>query len=116
MIRSETAASSWSPFRATWGLCATILRSSSESGSDRDEWVEGVDAQGEDDPRELVLLASDAGYGRPSFRQGLRPGLVVDADLAAASLDWVRRVGTDPRCRSLIVNHDPEVVPGPRRL
>ena len=100
----------------SWGLCATILRSSSESGSDRDEWVEGVDAQGEDDPRERVLLASDAGYGRPSFRQGLRPGLVVDADLAAASLDWVRRVGTDPRCRSLIVNHDPEVVPGRRRL
>jgi len=28
----------------------------------------------------------------------------------------VRRVGTDPRCRSLIVNHDPEVVPGRRRL
>lgn len=98
------------------GLCATIVRASTVTGSDPSQWVDGVDAPGREDPREFLLLTSDVGYGRPSFDEGLRPGMVVDAAQAVASLEWVRRVEKDPRCLGLIANHDPEVAPGAREL
>lgn len=75
-----------------------------------------VAVPGREDPREFLLLTSDVGYGRPSFDEGLRPGMVVDAAQAVASLEWVRRVEKDPRCLGLIANHDPEVAPGAREL
>ncbi|CAM2848714.1 hypothetical protein ACSL103130_04595 [Actinomyces slackii] len=75
-------------------------------------WVKGVDTPGSEDPRSFYLLTSDAGYGRPSFDEGLRPGVVVNASQAETSLAWVRAVEHDPRCLGLIANHDPEIAPG----
>ncbi|WP_273167903.1 N-acyl homoserine lactonase family protein [Actinomyces israelii] len=95
------------------GLCATIVRGN-ECGPHSQGRVEGVDAPGRDDGRAFHLLTSDAGYGRPSFDQGLRPSVVVSAAQAERSLAWVRRVEHDPRCLGLIANHDPEVEPGVR--
>ncbi|RAX23028.1 MULTISPECIES: N-acyl homoserine lactonase family protein [unclassified Actinomyces] len=98
------------------GLCATIVRTGAVAETDRDRWVDGLDAPGVPDPRHFLLLTSDAGYGRPSFEEGLRPGVVVDAAQAKRSLDWVRAAGDDPRCLGLLANHDPEVLPGTRAL
>lgn len=105
------------------GLCATIVRGQrvpdSAGGSARAAagsfdagWVAGVDAPDAEDPRSFYLLTSDAGYGRPSFDEGLRPSVVVDASQAETSLAWVRAVEHDPRCLGLIANHDPDVAPG----
>lgn len=97
------------------GLCATIVRGNECGGMAHSQGrVEGVDAPGRDDGRAFHLLTSDAGYGRPSFDQGLRPSVVVSAAQAERSLAWVRRVEHDPRCLGLIANHDPEVEPGVR--
>lgn len=89
------------------GLCATIVRTSTESTSDPATWAPGIG----EDSREFYLLTSDVGYGRPSFDEGLRPGVVVDASQAERSLQWVREVEKDPRCLGLIANHDPEIAP-----
>ncbi len=89
-----------------WGLCATILR-----GGEAGDSSPGEDSLLGEDPRDVVILSSDAGYGRPSFEQGLRPSVVVDAALAQRSLDWVRAAAGDPRVRALIANHDPEQRP-----
>ncbi|MCL3776874.1 MULTISPECIES: N-acyl homoserine lactonase family protein [unclassified Actinomyces] len=100
-----------------WGLCATLVRGDVTTEGDDAEragWVGGVDAPGREDPRAFHLLTSDVGYGRPSFDEGLRPGVVVDAGLAEHSLAWVRAVESDPRCLGLMANHDPEVRPGAR--
>lgn len=98
------------------GLCATIVRSAEISGADSSTWIDGVDAPGAPDPRRFLLLTSDAGYGRPSFDEGLRPGVMVNASRARRSLDWVRAVEADPRCLGLIANHDPQIHPGARHL
>ena len=68
------------------------------------------------DTRIFYLLTSDVGYGRPSFDEGLRPSVVVDASQAERSLAWARRVEHDPRCLGLIANHDPEIEAGTRAL
>lgn len=101
------------------GLCATILRSADAVDPDapdelggRGTWVEGVDDPWMEDERRFVLLTSDVGYGRPSFEEGLRPGVVINAGWAERSLAWVREVEHDPRCLGLIANHDPEVPAG----
>lgn len=101
------------------GLCATIVRSSDAVDPDapdelggRSTWVEGVDDPWMEDERRFVLLTSDVGYGRPSFEEGLRPGVVINAGWAERSLAWVREVEHDPRCLGLIANHDPEVPAG----
>ena len=100
------------------GLCATIVRGKrADDGAldeDRSDRAEGLEEPGREDPRSFYLLTSDAGYGRPSFDQGLRPGVVVSAAQAERSLAWARRVEHDPRCLGLIANHDPEVEPGVR--
>lgn len=96
------------------GLCATVVRSDGGGPVDADPggWVDGIDAPGRPDPRPFVLLTSDVGYGRPSFDEGLRPGVVVNAAQARTSLEWVRAVEHDPRCRAIMANHDPLIRPG----
>ncbi|WP_245625687.1 MBL fold metallo-hydrolase [Corynebacterium lowii] len=89
----------------SWGLCATVIRGNTEV-SPQETSVLG------DDPREVVILGSDVGYGRPSFDEGLRPSVVVDKAMASQSLDWARAAQQDPRVKHLFVNHDPEVLPG----
>lgn len=89
-----------------WGLCATILRGDAPGNGRPD----GNSLLG-DDPRDAVILSSDAGYGRPSFEQGLRPSVVVDAGLAQRFLDWVRAAAGDQRVKALIANHDAEQQP-----
>ena len=54
------------------------------------------------DGREFILLTSDAGYGRPSLEEDLRPGVVIKAGWARRSLDWIRQVSKDPRCLRVI--------------
>ena len=113
------------------GLCATIVRGdeTADGAIHEHEWdlVEGVDAVGalggasatapvDADTRIFYLLTSDVGYGRPSFDEGLRPSVVVDASQAERSLAWARRVEHDPRCLGLIANHDPEIEAGTRAL
>ena len=43
-----------------------------------------------DDLRKYILLTSNVGFGRPSFEERLRPGVVTDAKAAFHSLDWAR--------------------------
>lgn len=90
------------------GLCATLVRGAERLDEVRSP-VDGIDAE---DPRTFTLLTSDVGYGRPSLEEGLRPSVVMNADWAQCSLDWVRRVAHDPRCRRVVANHDPEITPG----
>ena len=113
------------------GLCATNVRGdeTADDAIHEHEWdlVEGVDAVEapggasatapvDADSRVFYLLTSDVGYGRPSFDEGLRPSVVVDASQAERSLAWARRVEHDPRCLGLIANHDPEIEAGTRAL
>ena len=107
------------------GLCATVVRGRQvdDTAMRAPDLVEGLDAAdgasgalGSADPRAFYLLASDVGYGRPSFDEGLRPSVVVDASQAERSLAWARRVEHDPRCLGLIANHDPEIEAGTRAL
>lgn len=93
-----------------WGLCATILRGET-SGEAVPDSSHGATILLGDDPRNVVILTSDVGYGRPSFEQGLRPSVVVDASLAQRSLSWMRAAARDPRVKALVVNHDPEQQP-----
>ena len=91
------------------GLAATLVRGT--------ETVVGVKPGViGDDLRKYILLTSNVGFGRPSFEERLRPGVVTDAKAAFQSLDWARAAGADPRCIAMYANHDPEVEAGPRIL
>lgn len=95
----------------SYGLTATIIRSSNISSSDPARWVPNASGDGVHDGREFILLTSDAGYGRPSLEEDLRPGVVIKAGWARRSLDWIRQVSKDPRCLRVIASHDPEIIP-----
>ncbi|AYD89795.1 N-acyl homoserine lactonase family protein [Actinomyces sp. 2119] len=95
------------------GMCATVLRSQDQQvDAGPQTWANGADAPGVHDPRRFVLLSADASYGQASYEEGLRPSVVVNADQAQRSLDWVRSVRKDPRCLGVLANHDPDVLPG----
>lgn len=91
----------------SWGLCATLVRTETEIASG-----EFTNTELGEDPRKTIMLVSDVAYGQPSLNEGLRPGVVVDAQLAERSLDWVRRVSTDPRVTHVLPNHDATISPG----
>lgn len=59
----------------------------------------------------FVLIYSDAGFGKQSWRKMLLPGLCADRKLAYRSLMWVRQMSLSPDCVASFANHDPEVVP-----
>lgn len=59
-----------------------------------------------------VLLASDVGYGRRSLEENRLPGLIADRSAAQKSLDWVRGFSKREDCRTVLFNHDPEVMEG----
>ena len=92
-------------------LTGTIIRSSNISSSDPARWVPNASGDGVHDGREFILLTSDAGYGRRSLEEDLRPGVVINAGWARRSLDWIRQVAKDPRCLRVIASHDPEIIP-----
>jgi glyoxylase-like metal-dependent hydrolase (beta-lactamase superfamily II) len=58
-----------------------------------------------------VLLASDVGYGKKSWEQGILPGLTINKEEAAQSLSWVGSFAQRCDCRLVLVNHDSDVRP-----
>ena len=91
------------------GLTATLVRGT-DTVPNAEPGVIGNDL------RKYILLTSNVGFGRPSFEERLRPGVVTDAKAAFSSLDWACAAGADPRCIAMYANHDPEVDPGTRVL
>lgn len=80
----------WVPGHST-GLSATVINSYNTN--------------------QYVLLAADAGYGQPSFNEHLRPSVVVNAQEAAQSLEWVIKKRLESNNIATLANHDPEVQP-----
>lgn len=60
----------------------------------------------------LVLLASDAVYGKRNLEDGVPPGSVTDRDAAIESLSWIREIASREDCLAVLPNHDPDVNPG----
>lgn len=56
-----------------------------------------------------VIIAGDAGYGRPSWEELILPGIAWDKEQAMASLKKLRRYGTDPSCAAVLMTHDSEM-------
>lgn len=55
-----------------------------------------------------VIIAGDAGYGRPSWEEQILPGVEWNRKEAGKSLKKLLQFGTDPNCRAILMTHDPE--------
>jgi N-acyl homoserine lactone hydrolase len=80
----------WVPGHSA-GLCATKVQI---PGSDK-----------------YVMLAADTGYAAASWENGWTPGLCIDREQAANSLDWMANIARDPNCVECIANHDTKIKP-----
>lgn len=80
----------WVPGHAA-GLCATIIRSYEND--------------------QTVLLTADAAYAHKSWKNNLRPSVVVNAKQAEQSLAWVKQMADNPTVIETLANHDADVVP-----
>ena len=59
----------------------------------------------------FVLLFSDGGYAKKSWKQMIRPGISLDPDKQLKSLQWIRDESMLPDCVESLANHDPDVKP-----
>ena len=57
---------------------------------------------------EYVIIAGDAGYGRASWEEQILPGVEWNRREAKKSLVRLRAFGIDPRCKAILMTHDPE--------
>ena len=60
----------------------------------------------------FVLLASDGGYARRSWEEGVLSGIADDRAAQKSSLAWLRQQSREEGCLAVLANHDPEVRPG----
>lgn len=58
-----------------------------------------------------LLLASDVGYSRRSWKELILPGVMTDKEQALQSLKWVKEFANRTDCVAVLTNHDPVVVP-----
>ena len=57
---------------------------------------------------EYLIIAGDGGYGRPSWEDQILPGVEWNREEAKKSLKLLRKFGTDPKCKAVLMTHDPE--------
>ncbi|MCK9301862.1 MAG: N-acyl homoserine lactonase family protein [Bacteroidales bacterium] len=57
-----------------------------------------------------VLLCSDVAYAQKSWEEMILPGMTVNKREARASLEWVKQMSKNPKCK-VFANHDPDVKP-----
>lgn len=60
---------------------------------------------------QFLLLTSNVGYAKSSWRHGILPKYVDDKDATINSLNWVKVQATNPNCIDAIANHDPHIKP-----
>lgn len=73
----------------TMGLAATIIRNNGK----------------------FLLLASDAGYAKKSWKEMIMPGVQVDKVKVKSSLEYVKLLSENAECVEAIANHDPDIKP-----
>ena len=59
----------------------------------------------------FVLLFSDGGYARKSWKQMITSGIAAHKTLQKQSLAWIREQSLDPNCVESLANHDPDIQP-----
>ena len=59
----------------------------------------------------FVLLFSDGGYAKKSWRDLIPPGTALDEELALKSLLWIREMSLRENCIESLANHDPDITP-----
>ena len=87
-------------------------------GSIREVWVPGHSAGlsatiiQSYNTNQYMLLAADVGYAAKSWKEGLTPGVVINCQEAANSLNWVKQKSQESNNIATLANHDSEVKPG----
>ena len=59
----------------------------------------------------FVLLFSDGGYARKSWKQMITSGIAAHKTLQKQSLAWILEQSLDPNCVESLANHDPDIQP-----
>ena len=59
----------------------------------------------------FVLLFSDGGYAKRSWREQVTSGIAADKQAQKRSLAWIRDQSLDPLCVESLANHDPAIEP-----
>lgn len=55
-----------------------------------------------------LIIAGDAGYGRPSWQRQVLPGVEWNRKETKQSLKKLRTLALDPHCEAILMTHDPE--------
>lgn len=58
-----------------------------------------------------VLLVSDGGYSKKSWKEMILPGIASDRKSQKKSLEWIRELSADEKCIEVLANHDTEIKP-----
>ena len=86
-------------------------------GSIKEVWVPGHSAGlsatiiQSYNPNQYMLLAADVGYAAKSWEEDLTPGVVINRQEAATSLNWVKQKSQESNNIATLANHDLEVKP-----
>lgn len=65
-----------------------------------------VNAEGQ-----FVLLFSDGGYAKKSWKEQITSGIADDRAAQKKSLLWIREQSLAPNCVESLANHDPDAIP-----
>ena len=57
-------------------------------------------------PEHYLIIAGDAGYGRPSWERQVLPGVEWNRRETAKSLAKLRELAMDPHCEAVLMTHD----------
>ncbi|WP_436860884.1 N-acyl homoserine lactonase family protein [Staphylococcus caeli] len=60
---------------------------------------------------EFLLLVSDVGYAAKSWKENIKPSVLVNKLDAQESLNWVMKTVKDENCIEAVANHDPDIEP-----
>lgn len=58
-----------------------------------------------------VLLFSDGGYAKKSWKELITSGIAADKNAQKKSLEWIRKESLDRDCIESLANHDRDVLP-----
>ena len=58
---------------------------------------------------DYLIIAGDAGYGRPSWEELILPGVEWNKKEALASLKRLQAFGKDPCCQAILMTHDTDM-------
>ena len=58
---------------------------------------------------DYLIIAGDAGYGRPSWEELILPGVEWNKKEALASLKRLQAFGKDPCCQAILMTHDTDL-------